>query len=53
MTGPATYASPVLTQERSVLNLPRDVAGLRAECKMRKIEVAGSKQDVCTDPVQT
>lgn len=46
MTGPATYASPVLTKERPVLNLPRDVAGLRAECKRRKIDATGSKQDV-------
>ena len=49
MTGPATYASPVLTTERSVLNLPRDIAGLRAECRARKIETVGSKQDVCLD----
>jgi len=47
MTGPATYASPMLTTaERPVLNLPRDMAGLRAECRRRKIESAGSKQDV-------
>lgn len=46
MTGPATYASPVLTKERPVLNLPRDIAGLRAECKRRKIDATGNKQDV-------
>ncbi len=46
MTGPATYASPMLAQERPITNLPRDVAGLRAECQRRKIETAGSKQDV-------
>ncbi|KAK5171069.1 uncharacterized protein LTR77_004213 [Saxophila tyrrhenica] len=46
MTGPATYASSILTQERSVTNFPRDIAGLRAECKRRKIEAAGSKQDL-------
>ncbi|KAK5138343.1 hypothetical protein LTR08_003404 [Meristemomyces frigidus] len=46
MTGPATYASPILTADRPVLNLPRDVAGLRAECKRRKIEPAGSRQDL-------
>ncbi|TKA68518.1 hypothetical protein B0A55_08174 [Friedmanniomyces simplex] len=46
MTGPATYASPVLTNERPVLNLPRDIASLRAECKKRKIEVSGSQQDL-------
>lgn len=50
MTGPATYASPVLTKaERPASNFPRDIAGLRAECKRRKIDAAGSKQDVrCT-----
>lgn len=47
MTGPATYASPILTQERPVLNLPRDIASLRAECKKRKIEFSGNKQEVC------
>jgi hypothetical protein len=46
MTGPATYASPVLTQERSILNIPRDIAGLRAECKRRRIDASGDKQDV-------
>ncbi|KAK3673700.1 hypothetical protein LTR78_006253 [Recurvomyces mirabilis] len=46
MTGPATYASPVLTRERPTLNLPRDIAGLRAECKRRKIEATGSQQDL-------
>ncbi|KAK3055319.1 hypothetical protein LTR09_003872 [Extremus antarcticus] len=46
MTGPATYASPMLAQERPITNLPRDVAGLRAECQRRKIETAGSKQDL-------
>lgn len=46
MTGPATYASPVLVKERPVLNLPRDIAGLRAECKRRKLDASGSKQDV-------
>jgi len=46
MTGPATYASPVLTKERPVLNLPRDIAGLRVECKRRKIETTGSQSDL-------
>ncbi|WPG98276.1 Hypothetical protein R9X50_00106400 [Acrodontium crateriforme] len=46
MTGPATYASPVLNKERPVLNLPRDIAGLRAECKRRKIDFSGNKQDL-------
>jgi len=63
MTGPATYASPILTKERPVLNLPRDIASLRAECKKRKIEFSGDKQAVrprmsihtsisCTDMLQ-
>ncbi|KAF7186684.1 hypothetical protein HII31_11916 [Pseudocercospora fuligena] len=46
MTGPATYASPVLHKERPVLNLPRDIAGLRAECKRRKINASGAKSDL-------
>ncbi|KAK0313607.1 hypothetical protein LTR29_013863 [Friedmanniomyces endolithicus] len=46
MTSPATYASPVLTKEHPALNLPRDIASLRAECKKRKIEVTGSQQDL-------
>ena len=29
MTGPATFPSPLLTAERPVSNLPRDIAGLR------------------------
>jgi len=46
MTGPATYASPVLNRERPSLNLPRDIIGLRAECKKRKIEFSGNQQEV-------
>lgn len=46
MTGPATYASPVLTKERPGLNLPHDIAGLRNECKKRKIDFSGNKQEV-------
>lgn len=46
MTGPATYASPVLTKERPGFNLPHDIAGLRNECKKRKIDFSGNKQDV-------
>lgn len=51
MTGPATFPSPVLATERPVLNLPRDIAGLRAECKRRKIAQTGGKTDV--RPVST
>ncbi|KAI6889196.1 hypothetical protein KC360_g2661 [Hortaea werneckii] len=46
MTGPSEYASPLLTQERPSLSLPRDIAGLRAECRRRKIEATGHKQDL-------
>jgi len=47
MTGPATYASPVLGRvERPASNLPTDMASLRAECKRRKLEFAGTKHDV-------
>ncbi|GAB1729388.1 hypothetical protein NU195Hw_g4340t1 [Hortaea werneckii] len=46
MTGPSEYASPLLTQERPALNVPRDIAGLRAECRRRKIEATGHKQDL-------
>jgi hypothetical protein len=35
-----------LNKERPALNLPRDIAGLRAECKKRQIDTSGSKQDV-------
>ncbi|CAK4033083.1 Hypothetical predicted protein [Lecanosticta acicola] len=45
MTGPTTYASPIITKERP-LQLPRDIAGLRAECKKRNLEIAGSKNDL-------
>jgi hypothetical protein len=46
MTGPATYASNVLTKERPSMNLPHDIASLRNECKRRKIDFSGNKQDV-------
>lgn len=46
MTGPATFPSPLLTAERPVSNLPCDIAGLRAECKRRKLEFSGSMHDV-------
>lgn len=46
MTGPATFPSPLLTAERPASNLPRDIAGLRAECKRRRIEFTGGKQEV-------
>lgn len=46
MTGPATFPSPLLTAERPISNLPRDIAGLRAECKRRKLDFSGSMHDV-------
>jgi hypothetical protein len=45
MTGPATFSS-LLTSERPALNLPRDLAGLRAECQKRKLPIAGSIDEV-------
>ncbi|CAD0109331.1 unnamed protein product [Aureobasidium uvarum] len=45
MTGPATFPSALLTAERPVSNLPRDIAGLRAECKRRKLDFSGSMHD--------
>jgi hypothetical protein len=47
MTGPATFSS-LLTSERPALNLPRDLAGLRAECQKRKLPTSGSKDEVRT-----
>jgi hypothetical protein len=52
MTGPSTHPSSILTRERPALNLPKDIAGLRAECKRRKIETAGNKQEVRALPSQ-
>lgn len=46
MTGPATFPSRVLTKERPGLNLPHDIASLRNECKKRKLDFSGNKQDV-------
>ncbi|KAK4992439.1 hypothetical protein LTR50_001198 [Elasticomyces elasticus] len=46
MTGPATYASALLTTERPAVNLPRDIAGLRAEAKRRKMDATGSVHDL-------
>ncbi|OCK81441.1 hypothetical protein K432DRAFT_381301 [Lepidopterella palustris CBS 459.81] len=45
MTGPATFSS-LLTTERPAVNLPRDLAGLRAECKKRNLPVTGSKAEL-------
>ncbi|KAF2117781.1 hypothetical protein BDV96DRAFT_570916 [Lophiotrema nucula] len=45
MTGPATFSS-LLTSERPAINLPRDVAGLRAECQKRKLPTSGSKAEL-------
>ncbi|KAK4955416.1 hypothetical protein LTR66_013456 [Elasticomyces elasticus] len=46
MTGPATYASALLTTERPAVNLPRDITGLRAEAKRRKMDATGSIHDL-------
>ncbi|KAF2185396.1 hypothetical protein K469DRAFT_576363 [Zopfia rhizophila CBS 207.26] len=45
MTGPATFSS-LLTSERPVASLPRDVAGLRAECQKRKLPTTGTKAEL-------
>lgn len=50
MTGPATFPSPLLTAERPALNLPKDVAGLRAECSRRQLPTTGSKSEVSRAP---
>lgn len=47
MTGPATFSS-LLTSERPALNLPRDLASLRAECQKRKLPTSGTKDEVRT-----
>ncbi|KAM0711511.1 hypothetical protein Q7P35_000877 [Cladosporium inversicolor] len=46
MTGPATFPSRLLTKERPGLNLPHDIASLRNECKQRKLDFSGNKQDL-------
>ena len=52
MTGPATFPSPLLTKaERPASNLPGDMAGLRAECKRRRLDGSGTKHDVNPSPV--
>jgi len=45
MTGPSTFSS-LLTTERPAINLPRDVAGLQAECKKRNLPTTGSKAEL-------
>lgn len=47
MTGPATFSS-LLNSERPAQNLPRDLAGLRAECQKRKLPTSGTKDEVRT-----
>lgn len=46
MTGPATFPSPLLTAERPAVRLPKDIAGLRAECARRQLPTVGSKSEV-------
>lgn len=50
MTGPATF-STLLTSERPAINLPGDVAGLRAECQRRKLPTAGTQAEVRPRPM--
>lgn len=46
MTGPATYPSPLLTAEHPMSSLPRDIGGLRAECKRRRISSSGNMHEL-------
>ncbi|KAB2579081.1 DNA-binding SAP [Lasiodiplodia theobromae] len=46
MTGPATFPSPLLTAERPAVRLPKDIAGLRAECARRQLPTVGSKSEL-------
>lgn len=47
MTGPATSPSPLLIRaERPASNLPSDMAGLRAECRKRRLDGSGTKHDL-------
>lgn len=50
MTGPATYASPMLHTERPALNLPRDIVALRALCKQKGLDASGPKGAVSRMP---
>ncbi|KAF2467096.1 uncharacterized protein BDR25DRAFT_305876 [Lindgomyces ingoldianus] len=45
MTGPATFSS-LLTSERPAVHLPRDIAGLQAECQKRNLPTTGSKAEL-------
>ncbi|KAF2794723.1 hypothetical protein K505DRAFT_241453 [Melanomma pulvis-pyrius CBS 109.77] len=45
MTGSATYSN-LLNSERRALNLPRDIAGLQAECQKRKLPTVGSENEL-------
>lgn len=46
MTGPATYASPILSKQDRAFNFPTDTAGLRAECRSRKLDCSGTHTDL-------
>ncbi|KAF2013700.1 hypothetical protein BU24DRAFT_424707 [Aaosphaeria arxii CBS 175.79] len=45
MTGPATFSN-LLTSERPAINLPSDLAGLRAECQKQNLPTTGSKMEL-------
>ncbi|TKX18595.1 SAP domain-containing protein 3 [Elsinoe australis] len=46
MTGPSTFPSPVLTADRPISNLPKDLSSLRAEAKRRNLDATGSKSEL-------
>ena len=46
MTGPATYASPILSNQQPHFNLPHDTGSLRRECRSRKLDATGSHTDL-------
>lgn len=48
MTGPATYASPLLSTQQPQFNLPSDTAGLRRECRTRQLDSTGTHTDLLT-----
>ncbi|KAF2199083.1 hypothetical protein GQ43DRAFT_473936, partial [Delitschia confertaspora ATCC 74209] len=45
MTGPATFSS-LLTSEKTAVNLPRDLVGLRAECQKLKLPTTGTMAEL-------
>jgi hypothetical protein len=46
MTGPATYASPILSTQQPQFDDPNDTASLRRECRSRKLDSTGTHTDL-------